>query len=535
MGHAVTDTWPPAQLTVEQMAVCPALQVNGVSKTFAARRVLSSVELSVYPGEVHALLGQNGSGKSTLIKVLSGYHEPDAGSEVLIDGEPLAFGSPAASHKAGLRFVHQDLGLIDAATVLDNIAFGTGYTTRGGTIRRRESTRLAQAALDLAGSDVSPKQMVRELSPSQRTGVAVARALARHGSDVVRVLVLDEPTATLPVDEVDQLLAMLRASADSGAGVVLVTHRLDEVFKIADRVTVLRDGNVVVTSAMGDVNRRGLVHKLIGADLEQAQRDAVVPEVADAGATAGLRVDGLRALRINGISFQAKPGEVLGIYGLTGSGRETVLSAVFGALPRDSGEVRIDGQRVRSGSPRHAIGAGIGYLPPDRKIRAGLMLMPAYENVTLLDLKPYLRWWTVRKKPELADARAWFQKLEVRPADAITAPLSSFSGGNQQKILFAKWLRLQPKALLLDEPAQGVDIGAKVTVHQSILDAAQAGAAVVVSSSDEDELAAICTRILIMQNGEITDELTDDRISVSALNSSMHAEPQHAAPSASAS
>ena len=519
----MTDKSSLQQFSTSSLAGPATLQVSGASKTFDGKRVLHSVDLTVNSGEVLALLGQNGSGKSTLIKVLSGFHEPDRGTEVRIDGETMRFGSPVFSHRAGLRFVHQDLALIDDATVLDNIAFDAGYATRGGTIRRRECIRQAQTALDRVGSNVNPRQLVGELSPAQKTGVAVARALAVSGSDAAKVLVLDEPTATLPGGEVDRLLSMLRASADSGVAVILVTHHLDEVFKIADRVTVLRDGNVVAASAITEIDRRSLVHKLIGAELEEAQRHALSPGDEDAHASTRLVVRDLYAQRMQGVSLEAHQGEVVGIYGLTGSGREAILGTMFGALTREKGVVRVDGTMVRADSPRASISSGIGYLPPDRKIRGGMMLLPAYENITVPRLNAFARWGTMHKKPELADARKWFAQLDVRPSDAVKAPLASFSGGNQQKILIAKWLRLSPKVLLLDEPTQGVDVGAKVAIHECILAAAKSGTAIVVSSSDEDELAAICDRVLIMRAGEIAAELSGREITVNAINASMHA------------
>lgn len=511
----------PEGLVSPQVA---ALVVRGVSKTFGARTVLSSADLTVQDGEIRALLGQNGSGKSTLIKILSGYHEPDPGGEVLVAGEPLAFGSPAASYLLGFRFVHQDLGLIASMSVVDNLALGSSFITRGGRrIDKPAARRRATAALERAGFNIDPEAMISDLTQAQRTGVAIARALNQPKGEIPRVLVLDEPTASLPAEEAAALLASLRGTAASGVAIIYVTHHLDEVFALADTVTVLRDGILVDSVAMQDVNRAQLIHMLIGSELEKDYRQDV-PNVELTKAEVSLQVDGLSAGPLRDVSFAAYKDEILGIYGLTGSGRETILGAIFGSVPRLEGTVKVKGREIASGNPDKAVGAGLGYLPADRKARGGMALLSARENLTLLTLPSFQKWFRVNRSAERKLVQDWFERLDIRPRGEYEMSWGSFSGGNQQKIVLAKWLQIEPDVLLLDEPTQGIDVGAKVAIHSQIRDAAELGTCVVISSTDEEELAAVCTRVLIIQQGRITDELTGERLNPVQLNKSMHAD-----------
>jgi ribose transport system ATP-binding protein len=501
----------------------PALVVHGVSKTFGARTVLSSADLTIGDGEIRALLGQNGSGKSTLIKILSGYHEPDPGGEVLVAGEPLHFGSPAAAYLLGLRFVHQDLGLIGSMSVVDNIALGSAFVTRGGRINKLAARQRAATALDRAGFDLDPESLISDLTQAERTGVAIARALSQPKGEIPRVLVLDEPTASLPSEEAAALLVSLRRTAASGVAIIYVTHHLDEVFQLADSVTVLRDGLVIGSMPMREVDRGQLIHMLIGSELEKDYRQDV-PNVELIRAEVRLAVEGLSAGPLRDVSVSAYKDEILGIYGLTGSGRETILGAIFGSVPRLAGTVRVAGRDVPPGSPDQAVCAGMGYLPADRKARSGMALLSARENLTLLTLPSFRKWLRLGRSAERRVVQDWFERLDIRPQGEYEMSWGSFSGGNQQKIVLAKWLQIEPDVLLLDEPTQGIDVGAKVAIHSQIRDACERGTAVVIASTDEDELAAICTRVLIIQHGRITDELVGERLNQAQLNKSLHAD-----------
>jgi ribose transport system ATP-binding protein len=500
-----------------------ALHLDGLSKSFGAKTVLFPFELEIKPGEIHALLGQNGSGKSTLIKILSGFHPPAPGGTCQVAGEELELGSPEAAHRSGLRFVHQDLGLVASSTVLDNMSFGSGFPTRFGTIRRAHAEQSCRRALKAAGLALEPAAPVSALTPAQRTGVAVARALRVSGpQDRAVVLVLDEPTATLPTEEVENLHAMLRSAAATGIGILYVTHHLDEVYRLADRVSVLRDGHLVLSATVPDVDRDELVHHLIGGVLEGVRRDIKESQQSTADDRILLSVGELSTASIVRADLRAAAGEIVGIHGLTGSGRESILAAVFGAIPRQSGTVQVAGRSVEP-RPHSSIAAGVGYLPPDRKAGGGFMTLDAETNLTIAALKPFWRRGWLSRRAAGAEAAHWFGQLQVRPVDGIRKPLASFSGGNQQKVLLGKWLRLAPRVLLLDEPTQGVDVGAKAELHRQIIKVAESGAAVVVSSTDVEELATLCDRVLIMRDGVIAAELAGDDVTETRINTDTHA------------
>jgi ribose transport system ATP-binding protein len=493
----------------------PALHVHGLSKTFGATKALDAVDLCVGAGQVHALVGQNGSGKSTLIKILSGYHYPDAGGWIEVSGRPLPFGRPGDSRAAGTRFVHQDLALVRDETILDNMALGEGFPTRLGTIRRREAARNARAQLARVSLDLDPETKIRQLSPAEQTGVAIARALGREG-DAVSLLVLDEPTATLPERDVDRLLDIVRATASRGIGVLYVTHRLDEIFKVSDAVTILRDGRRVTSTATAAITRPELVAHLVGRQFEEAAgaRSSAPP----AEGASLLNVARLQAGRLGPIDFTALAGEIVGFAGLTGSGREEICATVFGARARRSGAVWVAGRALPGGRPDLAVARGVAYLPPDRRRQGGQMDMSARENLTLTGLGGVTRCLMVRRRLEIAEARKWFEILDVRPRDGVNRSLGTFSGGNQQKILFAKWLRRSPRVLLLDEPTQGVDVAAKAELHAQIWAAAAAGTAVIVSSSDADELVGLCHRVIVLRDGQIAAHLTGRDLATAAIS-----------------
>jgi ribose transport system ATP-binding protein len=354
---------------------------------------------------------------------------------------------------------------------------------------------------------------VSALAPSEKTAVAVARALRRDDEYPAKLLVLDEPTATLPYNDVNTLLDTVRAVADRGVAVMFVTHHLDEVFRLGDATTILRDGEVVGTYQLSEIDRSVLVEKLTGSAHELA-----TPAVAlSAGPSDGARhlaVRGLTAASLADIDISADAGEVIGIAGITGSGRESILGAIFGALPRDGGTVELDGTTIPRGRPDRAIAAGMAFLPADRANDSGILSLSATDNLTLSDLRPAWAGGRLIRRRQWTEATKWFTDLDVRPRDGIRQLLSSFSGGNQQKILLGKWLRLTPKVLLLDEPTQGVDIAAKAEIHRLIAAAAREGAAVLVASTDIEELGTLCSRVLILRQGRIAEELTGSSVGV---------------------
>lgn len=499
-----------------------ALSVAGLSKTFDGITVLRDFGIRIDPGEIHVLVGENGSGKSTVIKILSGYYQPDPGGEVRIGGMPLDFKSPDEAYRAGCRFVHQDLGLVDEATVLDNLAMGFGYPSRLGTIRTRKAVAVAREQLRRVGLEVDPRIKVAELGAAERTGVAIARAIHVDLTYPARMLVLDEPTATLPVNEVDRLLEMLKEAARDGLGILFVTHHLDEVFRIGNRVTVLRDGVVVGTSPIEAITRPQLVEQLVGEGYEEVQATRFEQQM---NTSSSLIVEDLAGGVLESVWFRVASGEVVGIAGLTGSGRESLLGAVFGSAPRSRGTVTVNGNRLEADRPDISIRAGVSFLPADRKKDGGFMSMTCCENLTIAGLKPLSKFMWLRGRLEQGEVDKWFKRLDVRPSNASEIVLSRLSGGNQQKVLLAKWMRLGPSVFLLDEPTQGVDIGAKAEVHRNLIALAESGAAIVVSSTDIEELLALCTRVLIIRRGRIAKVLSDDDISAGGIKNAILAEP----------
>ena len=502
----------------EDQTLCrePALAVQAVSKTFAGTVALKSVDFSVEAGEVHALLGENGSGKSTIIKILAGYHQPDPGGEIFVSGDRLTFGSAEASYRHGCRFVHQDLGLVETGSIADNLALVSGFPCRFGTVRGRELQSSARRDLARLGLDLNPNRLVASLSPAERTGVAVARALHEDPATPVRLLVLDEPTATLPDREVERLLDIVRSVAARGVGVLYVTHRLDEVFQVANRITVLRDGTRVATVPTSQVDRSGLITLLVGSELDDVR--AASDDLPPKQETPLLVATDVHGTHLAGICLEIRPGDVLGIAGITGSGREGLLSALFGAQPRTSGRVTVQGATLPSYRPARAMRAGVAYMPADRKSLGCFLDMSTQENISLSDPRRHWRWPKLSRRRERAETLEWIERLDVRPRSAAKMPMSALSGGNQQKVLFAKWLRRTPKVFLIDEPTQGVDVGAKADLHLEILRAARDGAGIAISSSDTDELAALCHRVIVLQEGRVTAHLTGNRVSAAEIS-----------------
>jgi ribose transport system ATP-binding protein len=493
------------------MSATALLRVTGLTKRFDATLALDGVDLDVAVGEVHALVGHNGSGKSTLIKVLAGFHEPDRGS-VHLAGEPLTFGSAAASLAAGLRFVHQDLGLVNTLSTVENLALGVGYDSGlGGRIRWSAERQAARRRMRNLGYEIDPRRPVGELAAAERTGVAIARAL--RDAQNARLLVVDEPTAMLPRHEVAALFEAIRRVRDRGLGVIYVSHRLDEVFAIADRVTVLRDGRRVGTFAVDDLDEPRLVKLMTGGTPLQSRSDARATERANAL----LAVRGVRGAALTGVDFDVAGGEVVGVAGLTGSGREELLALLFGARERRAGDVRVAGASLAPGRPAEAIAAGMALVPADRHGCGCVNTLSMRENLVLTDVRRHAtRAGLLRRDAERAESRRWIASLSVRPAEP-DAPFMSLSGGNQQKIVLAKWLRLRPRVLLLDEPTQGVDVQAKAIIHRLARQAAAEGAAVVIASSDDADLSDCCDRVLIVRDGRIAGELRGDEIDSQAL------------------
>jgi ribose transport system ATP-binding protein len=479
----------------------PALALRGLSKRFGAQHALRDVALELRAGEVHALLGQNGSGKSTLIKVLAGFHAPERGAHAEAFGVPLALGDAAAARAAGLRFVHQDLALVGDRDVTDNLALGSGYAGRRWLSDRRER-RAAQALLDRLGIDVRATRLVKELAPAEQTMVAVARALADGdgGAGTPRLLILDEVSAALARAEMEVVLDLVGRIRDAGGTVLFVTHRLEEVFALADRVTVLRDGAVVATSRVGDLDADALVELIVGRRIGE-----IYPAPPPPRAERVLSARGLTGAVVRDVDLDLHRGEILGVAGLTGSGRDELPHLLFGATPATAGELHVAGRPVRGMTPRAAVRAGLALIPADRATQGATPSLTLRENVTLPRI-PATRWAWIRGGAEASEAEEWLRRLGVTPCDG-EARLATLSGGNQQKVVLARWLRCDPSVLLLDEPTQGVDVGSKASIYDRIVERARGGLAVLVASTDHEELAAVCDRVLVLHEGRVTAEL----------------------------
>jgi ribose transport system ATP-binding protein len=480
--------------------VTPVLEVIGLSKTFGGQRAIDAVSLSIEPGEIRALVGQNGCGKSTLIKILAGFHVPDEGGSVLVEGLPLAFGVAGAGAAMGLRFVHQDLGLIGDMDAVDNIALGKGYqTNRAGLIRWKLEATQASDSLKQLGYDIDVNQPVGSLVISERTAIAIARALS--GKDAARLLVLDEPTANLPNAEAERLYELVRTVSRRGIAVLFVSHHFDEVFELATSVTVMRDGRMIDTLPVTDLTEDELIELVVGHPLGNHDQDSIAHHRGDVI----LDIQEVFGSRVFGISMQVRAGEVVGIAGITGSGREEVLGLIFGANARQ-GIVQIEGVTLPGGKPDASVAAGIALVPAERLANAAFPEFPLRENVTVVDSSANLVRGFLSRGRESSDVQYWLNKLDVRPPSP-DVPMTNLSGGNQQKVVIARWLREKPRVMLLDEPTQGVDVGAKSDIHRLIDEAASVGTCVVVASTDHEELVRLCHRVLVIREGCIVEEL----------------------------
>lgn len=500
------------------------LELAGLTKTFGGTTVLDAVDLSIAPGEVHGLLGENGSGKSTLIKVLAGFHDPDGG-RLRVGGRevPLPL-QPDAPRALGLQFVHQDLGLIESLSVVENLVVAE-MAQRRLRISWAAEQRKARQVFERYGIDLDPAATVADVRPVQRAQLAIARAMegmreARGSGDAVAhgLLVLDEPTVFLPREEVDQLFGLMREIAASGASVLFVSHDIDEVLRVTDRATVLRDGRLVDTLVTADTDHDTLIEHIIGRRLE-----AQAP-LAGTATTAPVlaRVRGLSSDPLVDVDLDVHEGEVLGVTGLLGSGFEHLPYVLHGAVVPEAGRLELDGTdhdlTVRRG-PR----AATALVPADRKNDSAVQTLPVTDNVTMTVLDRFRGVLGLDRRAMTAATAALMEEYDVRPRDP-SLPLSSLSGGNQQKAVIAKWLQTGPRLLLLHEPTQGVDVGARGQIWDVIRGSAEAGGAVLCASSDHEQLAALCDRVVVLARGRVVAELagadvTKERITERCLSS----------------
>lgn len=475
-----------------------ALRIQNLSKTFPGQRALDDVDFELEAGEVHALVGQNGSGKSTLIKIMAGFHDADPGATFEANGEPFELSGPESSTRAGIRFVHQDLALVPTLDTLDNLALGRGYfRSSTGTISWRREAQAARELLADLGYAFNLRVPVARLVAAERTGIAIARAL-QGWEGGAHVLFLDEPTAALPAGEVQRLFEVVAMVKQRGVAVVYVSHHFSEVFAICDRVTVLRDGRKITTRRVQDLDESALIELTVGRSIQRMDRRE---HELDARGDVILDVKGLKGKVLQGIDFSIRSGEIVGFAGVNGSGREEVAELVLGSVPR-AGEVSVDRKRVESGQPADAMACGMSLVPANRLAEGILADMTLRENMTIGSLSRHIGPAGLNRREERRDVRTWLDKLEVQPARS-EARISRLSGGNQQKVVLARALRREPRLLLLDEPTQGVDVGAKASIHKIVDEVAESGACVLVASTEAEELIRLCHRIVVLAAGRI--------------------------------
>jgi rhamnose transport system ATP-binding protein len=488
--------------------VPPTLRISGVAKSFGPSNALTDVSFDVARGEVHALVGENGAGKSTLVKIITGILEPDAG-EIALDGQVVRFATPIEARRAGVAAVYQDPKLFPHLDVAENIGMGATPVTAFGTVDRRAVSARARASLARLGVEIDPNALIAELSVAELQFVEIARALTAD----LRLLILDEPTSALTPAEVEKLFRIVRSLRERGTSVVLITHRLEELDLIADAVTVLRDGRHVATRPASELSRAETVRMMVGRPIETlfAERMARTPgrEI--------LRVERLSSEGVfSNVSFSLRAGEIVGMAGLVGSGRSEIAQACFGLVPPTSGQVTLDGQPVSPRSPKQMLGLGLAYLPEDRDGVGLIVASSIVGNVTLPIVDQLARWGLVDDSAQRRVASDAVQTYDVRTT-GIDQLVSDLSGGNRQKVAFAKWLSTKPKVMILDEPTHGIDVGSKAQVHRMIARLAEDGLAVLVISSDLPEVLAISDRILVVSEGEVVAELdpaTADQASV---------------------
>ena len=485
----------------------PVLRLRGISKSFPGVKALQGVQLDLYPGEVTALIGENGAGKSTIVKVLTGIYQPEDGT-IEIDGQTVRLAGADAAARAGVTAIHQETVLFDELTVAENIWLGHAPRGRFGLIDRRAMRDGAARLLAGIGAQIDPGARLGDLGIASRHMVAIARALSIEA----RVVILDEPTAALSHKEIHELYELVEKLKRQGKAILFISHKFDEIFRIADRYTVFRDGQFVGEGRMEDVTEGQLVQMMVGRSVDQ-----IFP--------ARVRQPGPPVLTVAGyshptefadVSFTLHRGEILGFYGLVGAGRSEVMQALFGITTPSKGACRIDDKVRVIRSTAQAVAAGIVYVPEDRGRQGAVKGLPIFQNVTLPSLAAVSRAGFLRMAGELALAREYTQRLDLRAA-ALDQDVGLLSGGNQQKVVIAKWLATRPRVIILDEPTKGIDIGSKAAVHAFMAELAAQGLAIIMVSSEIPEVLGMSDRVIVMREGRIVDEVTGERMTPETL------------------
>ncbi|RAS18253.1 rhamnose ABC transporter ATP-binding protein [Ensifer sp. YR511] len=471
----------------------PAIALEGISKSFPGVKALSDVSLALYPGSVTALIGENGAGKSTLVKILTGIYQPDEGT-ISVGDQEVHFPTALAAARAGVTAIHQETVLFDELSVAENIFLGHAPRNRFGLIDWKKLNADARALLSRAGADLDPTIRLRDLGIAKKHLVAIARALSIDA----QVVIMDEPTAALSHKEIHELYALVERLKADGKAILFISHKFDEIFRIADRYTVFRDGTMVDEGLIADVSQDELVRLMVGRAVGSVypKKDVAIGEPV-------LTVSGYRhPTEFEDINFELRRGEILGFYGLVGAGRSEFMQSLIGVTRPSAGAVRLDGEVLVIRSPSEAIRAGIVYVPEERGRQGAIIGLPIFQNVTLPSLSRTSRSGFLKLANEFALAREYTTRLDLRAA-SLDQDVGTLSGGNQQKVVIAKWLATKPKVIILDEPTKGIDIGSKAAVHAFMSELAAQGLSVIMVSSEIPEIMGMSDRVIVMREGRI--------------------------------
>ena len=487
----------------------PFLELENISKTFPGVKALNKVKFDIYPGEVHSLVGENGAGKSTLIKVMSGAHQPDEGGIIKINGEQVKISNPIDAIKKGISVIYQDFSLFGNLTVAENIVINQIIEKNKLLLNWKEIRIKAEKALNVVGIKINPNEIVDNLSVAKKQMVAIAGAIAHSA----KMIIMDEPTSALSKQEVENLYRIIDMLKSKNIAVMFVSHKMDELFKVSDRFTIFRDGQYVDTVKASDIDKKTLIAKMVGRDVNILNyANLNVKEEAI------LEIKGLsKKGNYKNINLKLYKGEVLGITGLVGAGRSELFQTIFGILKADSGKIILEGEEINLNSPWTALKKGIGYIPESRQTQGLVLEKKVSENITLPLLKNFTnKLGIINTKKQSSLVHDLIDKLDVRPKDEnLTA--SQLSGGNQQKVVIAKWIATNPKILIVDEPTNGVDIGAKADIHKILRELAENGTSIIVISSELPEILSISDRILVMRKGCISGEFKNSNLTQEAI------------------
>lgn len=480
-----------------EMTASPILVMEGISKNFGSVAALVNGSISLYAGEAHAFLGENGAGKSTLVKVMAGVYQPDGGT-YLLDGAPRVFHGPHDSQEAGIAVIYQEPTLFDDLTVAENIFLGRQPLSSMRRINQREMKKQGQKIFEQLGVDIDPNRKAKGLSVADQQMVEIAKSLSRDA----RVVIMDEPTAALSPEEVARLFEVVNNLRQRGVAILFISHRLEEVFAMCQRVTIMRDGSFVRSDLIEQINIDQVVQSMVGRELS-----SLFPKTEIEAGDEVLRVERLtREGVFTDVSFSVRSGEIVALSGLVGSGRSEVARAVFGIDPYDAGSVFVNGTSLRSNSPIRAMKAGIGFVPEDRRQQGLIMDYGIDHNVALASMTRLRRGLLLFRSSERALAAEWAMKLQLK-FSRLSDPANTLSGGNQQKVVLAKWLSCQPSLIIVDEPTRGIDVGTKAEVHRIIDSLAASGVAVLMISSELPEVLGMADRVLVMREGRLTAQI----------------------------